>query len=87
MKSLEQTILDIVQNQLLGLDVREPATFEDHGFDSLDVMNIVMSTEDELGISIDDKDVSMDMTILQYMDFVKGIVDKNMEEATTEEVN
>ena len=85
MESIEQKILNIVQNQLLGLDVRGPATFEDHGFDSLDLMNVVMCTEDEFGISIDEKDVSMNMTINQYINFVQKLIDSK--EETTKEVD
>ncbi len=87
MESLEQTITDIIQNQLLGMPVRPKATFSDHGFDSLDFVCVIMTVEDELGITIDDNKLKEDMTIESFIEYVKGIVEKEAETAETEEVN
>ena len=85
MDRLDETIVSIIKNQLLGMDVDTSKTFEDHGFDSLDLANVIMEVEDELSIDIDENKITMDTTIGQFIDFTKNLVEEN-EEPQTDEV-
>lgn len=84
METIESLIIKICKNQLLGADVRPAATFEDHGFDSLDLVNIIMETEQELAIDIHEDDIKMTTTIEQYIKYVSKLVEAKQEVPTAE---
>lgn len=88
MERLDETIVNIIKNQLLGMDVDTSKTFEDHGFDNLDLANVIMEVEDELSIDIDENKITMGTTIDQFIDFTKNLVEENEEneEPQTDEV-
>lgn len=44
----------------------------DLGFDSLDLVEMVMSAEEEFGIEIDDADAENFSTIREYHDYIEG---------------
>lgn len=85
MERLDETIVSIIKNQLLGMDVDTSKTFEDHGFDNLDLANVIMEVEDELSIDIDENKITVTGTIDQFIDFTKNLVEEN-EEPQTDEV-
>jgi len=76
---LENIIIEICRNQLLGAAVRPTATFEDHGFDSLDLVNIIMEVEMEFGVDIHEDDIKMTTTIEQFTRYVSHLLDAKQE--------
>lgn len=75
MDNVEKSIIDIIQNQLLGADVNKHQSFVENGFDSLDLVNTVMTIEDQFGINIDDNEVDIDIKISDFINHVKQIVE------------
>ena len=52
--------------------------FKDLGFDSLDIIEIVMALESEFHIVIHDEEVDKNLTTVGHLiDFIQGKVDKN----------
>ncbi|MFR5832475.1 MAG: acyl carrier protein [Acutalibacteraceae bacterium] len=63
----------IVVNQI-GIDAEivkpESDIIKDLGCDSLDIVDMLMSVEDEFGVTIDDSDVSEMKTVLDVVNFI-----------------
>ena len=62
-----------VVNQI-GIDAEivkpESDIIKDLGCDSLDIVEMLMSVEDEFGVTIDDSDVSEMKTVLDVVNFI-----------------
>ncbi|MDD3222065.1 MAG: acyl carrier protein [Clostridia bacterium] len=71
-------MLEKIQNivvDALGVDASEvtpEATFEKLGADSLDLVELVMSLEDEFGASIPTEDLEKLLSIQDVMDYLKA---------------
>lgn len=63
----------IVVNQI-GIDAEivkpESDIIKDLGCDSLDIVDMLMSVEDEFGVTIDDSDVSEMKTVIDVVNFI-----------------
>lgn len=63
----------IVVNQIgidAGIVKPESDIIKDLGCDSLDIVDMLMSVEDEFGVTIDDSDVSEMKTVLDVVNFI-----------------
>ncbi len=64
----------IVVNQI-GIDADnvkpESDIIKDLGCDSLDIVDMLMSVEEEFGVTIDDSDVSEMRTVLDVVNFIE----------------
>ncbi len=57
-------------------ELKEETTFaEDLNADSIDLVNLVMSLEDEYGVEVQDDDVEKIKTIGDAVDYIEKIVD------------
>jgi len=72
--SIGNKVCNIIRDQLLGQEVKPTDTFADHGFDSLDFVNVVMALEEEYGITIDERNIHIDMTIQQFIDYLENLI-------------
>ena len=54
-------------------DVKEEATLEDLGADSLDMVEIVMKLEEEFGIEINDEDAEKLVNVAQVVDYIQSL--------------
>lgn len=72
--SLENKVREMIAKQL-DLDIKEvtkEASFlEDLGADSLDVVELIMSMEEEFGIQIPDEDAEKIKTVQDAIDYIK----------------
>ena len=75
MDNVEKSIINIIQNQLLGADVNEYQSFAENGFDSLDLASVVMTVEDQFDINIDECEVDINTKISDFINRVKQIVE------------
>lgn len=70
---VEQKVKEILAEQL-GVDISkitlETNVATDLGADSLDLVEILMSLEDEFGVSIPDEQIAEIKTVKQIVDFV-----------------
>ncbi|MBT1247231.1 MULTISPECIES: acyl carrier protein [unclassified Thermosipho (in: thermotogales)] len=68
-----QKIKEIIAEQL-GVDVNEvteeKSLTDDLGADSLDMVDLVMAFEDELGIKVEDSDLSKINTVKDIIDLI-----------------
>ncbi len=67
-----ENIKNILADQL-GIDesaITEDTTIEDLGADSLDLVEAIMTIEDEFGIEIDDEDVKNLKTVGDIMNYI-----------------
>ena len=79
MDNVEKSIISIIQNQLLGADVNEHKSFEENGFDSLDLISVIMTIEDQYDIAIDEREVDIDTKISDFISHVEQIVESESE--------
>lgn len=73
MNNIEERVRTLVAEQLgLALsDVKpEQELVKDLGCDSLDLVELVMATEDEFGLEISDENAEKLTTVQQYIDYV-----------------
>jgi len=72
---VEQKVKEILAEQL-GVDVNkvtlETNVATDLGADSLDLVEILMSLEDEFGVSIPDEEIAEIKTVKQIVDFINA---------------
>ena len=72
---VEQKVKEILAEQL-GVDINkislETNVATDLGADSLDLVEILMSLEDEIGVSIPDEEIAEIKTVKQIVDFVNA---------------
>ena len=72
---VEQKVKEILAEQL-GVDVNKITlatnVATDLGADSLDLVEILMSLEDEFGVSIPDEEIAQIKTVQQIVDFVNA---------------
>lgn len=64
----------IVVNQIgIDADLVKPESdiIKDLGCDSLDIVDMLMSVEEEFGVTIDDSDVSEMRTVLDVVNFIE----------------
>lgn len=64
----------IVVNQIgIDADIVKPESdiIKDLGCDSLDIVDMLMSVEEEFGVTIDDSDVSEMRTVLDVVNFIE----------------
>ena len=54
-------------------DLTEETTFESLGADSLDLMDMVMSFEDEFGVEIDTEEIGDITTIGSVVTYIEGL--------------
>jgi acyl carrier protein len=54
-------------------DVKETATLEDLGADSLDLVEIIMKLEEDFGIEIKDEDAEKLTNVAQVVDYVHNL--------------
>lgn len=69
-------IAKIISNQL-GIDqssVTMESTLDSLGSDSLDLVEIVMKIEDELGVEIDDSQIEQLKTVGQTVDYINSLI-------------
>ena len=72
---MEKVIKSIIENKfgISPKDYTSESNFkEDLGFDSLDVVDLVMEIEKEFNISIPDSDIERILTIKGLINYVKG---------------
>jgi len=73
---MEQKIIKLIADKLSKKveDIKmESRLVEDLGADSLDVVELVMSFEDEFGISLPDEDVAKLKTIKDIIDYITNL--------------
>lgn len=73
--TLEDKVTEIILNQfgVVGKDIRGAASLEDDlGADSLDMVEIIMTVEEEFGIEIADKDVASLTTAKDIIECLKN---------------
>ena len=72
---VEQKVKEILAEQL-GVDVNKVTlqtnVATDLGADSLDLVEILMSLEDEFGVSIPDEEIAEIKTVKQIVDFINA---------------
>ena len=85
--AIANKVMEIVRNQLMGSDIDKDSKFLDLGFDSLDLVNIGMSAEEEFGITIDENQITMDTTIGELIDYIKDLLGNPTHEEESKEVN
>lgn len=72
---VEQKVKEILAEQL-GVDINKIAletnVATDLGADSLDLVEILMSLEDEFGVSIPDDEIAEIKTVKQIVDFINA---------------
>ena len=74
----EERFIDIVAEQLnvpADLITREKQFIKDWEADSLDILELIMQTEDEFNISILDEDAEKIRTVGDAIDYLKGRID------------
>lgn len=54
-------------------DIKETATLEDLGADSLDLVEIIMKLEEDFGIEIKDEDAEKLVNVTQVVDYVNNL--------------
>lgn len=72
---MEKVIKSIIENKfgISPKDYTDESNFkEDLGFDSLDVVDLVMEIEKEFNISIPDSDIERILTVKGLINYVKG---------------
>ena len=73
---MEEKIISLIADKLgkkkssISLDTN---LVEDLGADSLDVVELVMTFEDEFGVSLPDEDVSKMKTVKDIVEYIKKI--------------
>ena len=76
MEEIFKTMQDLIAEQF-AIDTDEIAMessfVDDLGADSLDVVELIMSVEDEFGIVIDDEAASNLLTVRQIVDFIEKL--------------
>jgi acyl carrier protein len=80
MKNILNQIIDIILKSKVRLDPNkikpESSFIADLGFDSLEVVDLVIELEDEFNITLDDQDASKITTLQDLANKVKELVDK-----------
>lgn len=74
MQTIESKVRGIIEEQL-QVDSREVtpgSTWEDLGADSLDVVELVMTFEEEFGLEIPDEDAEKIKTVKDAIDYVES---------------
>jgi acyl carrier protein len=77
-EAIEEKIKEIIAEKLdISLEqVTDEAKFiDDLGADSLDVVELIMTLEDEFGIEISDEDAEKLVTVRAAIDFMKSLPD------------
>ena len=73
MASVEERVLDIIAEQL-GLDkdeIQTEASFiDDLGADSLDIVEMIMTIEDEFDVEISDEDAEKIVTVQDAINYI-----------------
>ena len=75
-EAIEEKIKEIIAEKLdISLEqVTDEAKFiDDLGADSLDVVELIMTLEDEFGIEISDEDAEELVTVRSAIDFMKSL--------------
>ena len=75
-EAIEDKIKEIIADKLdISLEqVTDEAKFiDDLGADSLDVVELIMTLEDEFGIEITDEDAEQLVTVRSAIDFMKSL--------------
>ncbi|NQU08967.1 MAG: acyl carrier protein [Candidatus Abyssubacteria bacterium] len=75
-EAIEEKIKEIIAEKLdISLEqVTDEAKFiDDLGADSLDVVELIMTLEDEFGIEISDEDAETLVTVRAAIDFMKSL--------------
>jgi acyl carrier protein len=75
-EAIEEKIKEIIAEKLdISLEqVTDEAKFiDDLGADSLDVVELIMTLEDEFGIEISDEDAEKLVTVRAAIDFMKSL--------------
>jgi acyl carrier protein len=69
-----QKVVSIIAEKLSipAANIKEESTFKDLGADSLDIVEIIMSFEEDFGIEIKDDDAEKIKTIGQAIDLIHG---------------
>ena len=68
----KQEFIELIENTTGVIDVKEESNFiNDLGFDSLDLIELTMTLEEEFGIEIPDKDVEGLSTVASVIEYLK----------------
>lgn len=74
MNEVESTVTEIVTNVLRGASVDTEKTFEELGYDDLDLTETVMHAEQAFDIDISETMVSLDMSINKLIILIKHLL-------------
>ena len=70
----EQTVIRIIAEQVAATkptEITRETKFDDLGLDSLDLIEVIMSVEDEFGIDIDNEEIYDTKTVGPFVEYLE----------------